>query len=389
MPRVETKPQEALLNQPEFRSVVRELLFGVPDYPFDAERGQTILTLDPELSVTTEIVKEVLPKSVFLNRFNSMLEIALLDNLSRDRKISKKRTESNVSALNNYISSCSANESYLFPDDKIDLEFGLLTLIGTVVSSRPDMTEHVKFPWEAAVKIAVFVPPDFRISRHDSRMNILGNAPYAELKQALTEFTAQGGDVLDTLGREQPSPWEKEPYISPIYLRILEMLPDDLEATRSVVNWVAQQEQRVMSIALDNPKFIIPYKALGRIELKAVNTWHNLSPEDRSKFLTTNLIYQLCRLYPEVLDDIVSGYASNTLANLPRLNGLIPSIVKETSQETIHTIAERIKSDLRRNPGLKLGAMSDWFPGMAAELEEYRPRGIVAKISKFVFAPRN
>jgi hypothetical protein len=386
---IESAEQTKPLRRSDYRGVVRELIFPPIDFSFDDERILAILRLDPELSVLSDVVTQDHPRDTVVDRFHKVVVTALLSDLGGGKEIPEERTRTNVMALRNFFSVLRVAEHTINTSYKQELESDLVTLLGIVVSDRPDMTQDPKFPWDSVVHYAVFVPRDAGVPRHEARMSIIDHAPDDSVRKVLADFTAAGGDIFNTLTGEQPSLWEKEPYESPAYLRILELLPENLEGARSVVNFVAQQERTVIAIALENPKFNIPYEALDGLELNAAERWLGLSRNDQKQFLTTDLAYTLRRLYPERLKDNLTEYAKKTLAQLPRLNGLIPSIVAETSEKTTDAIAEQITLHLLGNPDLKLGILSDWFPEMAENIERRRPTGIGATISRFIFGSKN
>jgi len=352
-------------------TIPKEYLFGIVQQSlgkrdFSVTDAQILSRLDPDLSISTALITHAAPKEELLFRLIETAEVAMSSGIQVERKsvISPKRTQTELAALKNVLTTYDRMRVRLDPDDQKKLTGDILTLFSLLTVWRPDMTGQKTFPWREAIESALYTQSEVMHRWFSLRMSVLQRAPEDVLKQALADHAEAGGDILETLMQEQ-STLSDESTTSPEVIRLARLLPDgNTKIARTIFSWVGQAETYAIKGA-----DAASVDVLRQMEAIATEKWVGLSSSTRRNFLTAELLVRLRELYPEYLGDIDAVSDAQ-----PRMAGLLDEIIGGTSLQAVKNLKTGLVNILKAYPQMKLGVIEKWFPEMAKEaIAEAKP----------------
>lgn len=345
--------------------VITQQLLGKNEFSY--QDAGILSEIDPDLSISAGLVTQSETSGELLHRFTeTMIQKIIVDTPKGEEvHISPERTQTDLTALNNFVSALETKRGNRDHRDQARLGDELLSLFSIISTWRDDLTGDQAFPWKFAVESALFPKEEFMNPRFSLRMSIFNSASDEVLRRALAADVAAGGNIVATLAHEQSGLYE-DSLTSDEFIRLVGLLPmGHQRIAQTTLEWVGEAEMQITTMPNHEKANPTPEKNLRLMESMAVAQWMSLNSTDRGTFLTADLIVRLRELFPE-------GKPVPSLS--PQMMKFLIDAVYDTSVEGRDRIKKGLVMYLKVYSKMKLGVIEKWFPRISAEaIEEAKP----------------
>lgn len=381
-------PKTAEIVKNQQKGLVQYLFFG---QKFSlTENADVIAQIDPDLSVTSGLVADRM-KSInghgyapFIERLLDVGFVSMINNIPKeiDPKIPKKRTDQDLGILQridmvlNTLPPCvpfmDQEQVEITDYARTKINDKALVMFGAIITWRPDLTAHPEFPWNTAVNAALDDQADDFY--YNDRVNILTKAPEHLVQQAMQKYTRGEQNILEELYVRMTATGDGLPVGSPDVWEILRRTPDgNLPLAQWTLMWALRVQSQAMYRAEKQYRKPITKDVLFRAWELAGKKWQALSPEDRSKFLTMDMLLRWEQLYQNLREG--GEQPSETMDQIRR--NMIHTASDAWKKEFTQSLITRVNA----YPKETLGMIAEWFPIIADTVEAHRPKTFRQKIA--------
>lgn len=358
---------------------VAEFMFSSTNR-MDLRAGEQIAKMDPDLSVTHDVVQKFLD-TPFAERPPVLQEQMLLclihagqylmtseRSTDEDHQIPARTTRNHVRALRNIVD---LTESIQDETIHKKMQNSLLTLFADATSpTRSDLVSHPEFPWTEAVDQAVNTPFDLLYRRFGKRLVILQHAPTDILAERSLEYakTHTGGVpmiLFDEFLQTRDIDYLQE---KGFYDLMAAMPTGDKQTALGVLEWALKVTSLSTFREREHYGNRIPEAYVHILWDALEKQWMALSYEDKNTFLHAGVLHYV--------DDLWHN-TKTTLRTSPlaRSHELVHTILASLSHEGHDMLIQNFDLVFQEYPFVPVpSVLHEVLPRVAQEIEARRPR---------------